>query len=127
MASILIVETDRGQRALLERELQVEGHTSLPAASDDEAWDLLTDSLPDLVLVDMRTAALSGFELVERLDNLPRRPRVVIHSSFRSPSLKFMINQSLADAYVMKQSDLTHLKETIREVLVPRDPNVRSE
>ena len=129
MAAILIVEDDKYQRLLLEEEFTGEGYTCLTANSGMDALATVSRAMPDLVILDLAMPNMDGLELLGRLLGINNRLPVVIHTAYASYQDSFM--SWAADAYVIKRSDLTELKDTVRGLLAKRrtfpDPRIGSE
>ena len=115
MAAILVVEDDAHQRLLLQEELEFDGHTCLMAASACEALAIIERTMPELVVLDIGMPEMDGLDLLARLMDINNRLPVIIHTAYASYQDSFM--SWAADAYVIKHSDLSHLKHTIHEVL----------
>jgi len=122
MASILVVEDGRNERLLLQAELEEEGHIVRSAASGREALAWVAESMPDLVVLDIHMPGMDGLELLGKLLGINNRLPVVIHTAHASYQESFM--SWAADAYVVKRSDLSELKSTIREILRARGPSL---
>jgi len=115
LADILIVEPDKNQRLLLEEELACEGHRVRSAASGRDALAAASKALPGLVVLDLHMKGMDGFELLGRLLAISIRLPVVIYTAYTGYRDNYMA--SAADAYLIKQSDLTELKDTIARLL----------
>jgi DNA-binding response OmpR family regulator len=115
MAAILIVEDDKNQRLLLEEEFAGEGYKVSIAANGAEALAFLERAMPDLVVLDLAMPGMDGLDLMGRLLGLNNRLPVVIHTAYSSYQDNFM--SWAADAYVVKRSDLSELKATVRTIL----------
>ncbi|MBM3848243.1 MAG: response regulator [Verrucomicrobia bacterium] len=61
---ILVVDDDPGNRDLLRRRLQREGHEVLEASTGLGALDAMRMSLPDLVLLDIEMPDIDGYEVL---------------------------------------------------------------
>ena len=86
-------------RGLLEREgVAVVG----TATSGAGAVDLVVDSHPDVVLVDIDLGAESGFDIVARLDRLSPPPRVILISTYAEQDYAELIDASAAIGFVPK-------------------------
>ncbi|MFP4056060.1 MAG: response regulator [Candidatus Brocadiia bacterium] len=119
MPAILIVEDDPHQNLLLQEELREEGYTILSATSAPQALDIVSSTMPDLVVLDLAMPGIDGLDLLGRLLDINNRLPVVIHTAYSSYQDNFM--SWAADAYVIKRSDLGELKGTIRGIL--REPH----
>ena len=118
MPVVMVVECDRYQRLLLTEELEDEGYTVAPVASASEALETLPAARPDLVVLEVRLPEMDGLDLMGRLVEIDSRLPVVIHTATDGFQDNFL--SWVADAYVLKQSDLTELKDTIRGLLETR-------
>lgn len=119
MAAILVVEDDRNQRLWLQEELELDGHAVMSAANADQALQAVRRAMPDLVVLDLAMPGIDGLDLLGRLLDLNHRLPVVIHTAYASYKDNFM--SWAADAYVVKQSNLQPLKQTIHRVLASRE------
>ena len=63
---------------MLAKILKEEHATVVPAASGDEAMALVTQSPPDLVLLDLMMPGMSGFEMVARMRALPAATNIPV-------------------------------------------------
>ncbi len=115
---ILVVDDIEPQRELCARELRDEGYDVDVAATGEEAVRVLSESEPDLVILDMSLPDMGGLEVLGSM--LHRRPDlpVVINSAYDSYRDSFMA--WAATAYLTKSSNLTELKATVRRILAKR-------
>ena len=67
MPRILLVEDDKPNRDILTRRLTRSGYTVLTAATGEEARNLATAELPDVVLMDVGLPDLDGWEITRQL------------------------------------------------------------
>lgn len=118
MGSVLIVEPDKNQRILLKEELELDGHTTLTALSGHAALDLVSETTPDLVVIDIHMPGMDGLDLLARLHAIDNRLPVVIHTAYESYRENYL--SWIADAYVLKQSDFAELKGAVRRILGKR-------
>jgi len=75
---VLVVDDDPEARAMLAKILKEEHAIVVGAASGDEAMTLITQSPPDLVLLDLMMPGMSGFEMVARMRALPAATRIPV-------------------------------------------------
>jgi adenylate cyclase len=66
-AHILLVDDDPTNLLLLEELLACEGYTPISAASGTEALEMIAQSIPDLILLDVMMPEMDGFEVCRRL------------------------------------------------------------
>jgi DNA-binding response OmpR family regulator len=112
---VLVVEDEPSLRKLYEIELSKEGYEVRLAADGQEALALVRGEKPDIIVMDIRMRGLDGIQtmhwILEENNDLP----VIINTAFSSYKENFM--SWAANRYIIKSSDLTELKETIRSLL----------
>ena len=82
-STILVVDDDPLNRRLLVRGLRNEGHLTLEAADGREALEVMMESQPDVVLLDVLMPELDGFGVLTAMRSMPRvagTPVVMISS-----------------------------------------------
>lgn len=117
-ARVLIVEDDANQRALYQEELADEGYEVVTAGDGREALVMTEAHKPDLIVMDVNMPVMDGLDTLARLLEVDRRVPVVIHSAYASYRESFA--SWSADAYVVKNSDLTELKTVVKTLLAAK-------
>jgi len=115
MAKLLIVEDDEAQRLLYEEELQEEGYEVFLAKNGKEALKCLEGALFDLIILDIRMPEMDGIEALGKIASRYKEPPVILHTAY--PEYRNQFIALLADAFVLKSSDLLLLKKTVKELL----------
>lgn len=116
MKNILIVDDEEGIRGLYESELQTEGYTTYSVPSGEEALKYIGQSQPvDLVILDIKMENMNGLEVLEELRARTGGVPVILNSAYSTYKNNF--TSWLADAYLVKSSDLTELKDKVKELL----------
>jgi len=115
---ILIVDDDANQRALYEEEMRDEGYDVAVAADGREALKLAGELRPNLVVMDVNMPVMDGLDTLSRLIEADRHIPIIIHTAYASYKDSFA--SWSADAYIVKSSDLTALKNSVRELLAAR-------
>ena len=115
---ILVVDDDINQGLLYEQELVDEGYAVDVANSGEKALEMVTDHPYDLVILDIGMPYMDGLETLGKMLSMDNRLPVILNTAY--PSYKDNFMSWAADAYVVKSSDLTELKEKIGESLVKR-------
>lgn len=118
MTKVLVVDDEKNLRALYETELADEGYNVVLASDGSEALRLLEVEKPDLVVLDIRMPGPDGLETMGRMLSRDNQVPIVLNTAYTSYKESFL--SWSADAYVVKSSDLTELKSTIRDVLAAR-------
>jgi len=115
MARLLIVEDDESQRFLYQEELQEEGHEAVLAKRGKEALKCLERGLFDLIILDIHIPEMDGIEALGKIASRYKKTPVILHTAY--PEYRNQSIASLADAFILKSSDLSLLKKTVKELL----------
>lgn len=115
---VLITDDDLGIRTFYLREFSREGYDVVLASNAQEAIERVKSEKPDLVVMDIRMPGMDGIHtmnmILEENNELP----VVINSAYSSYRDNFM--SWSADAYLVKTTDTSELKSTVRSLLEQR-------
>ena len=115
MPTILVVDDDEHQRLLYQEELELEGYDVVVAATGQEAVQLTGEQAVDCVVLDLAMPGMDGIETLAKILDIDRQLPVILHTAYSSYKDDFMT--WAAEAYVIKSSDLTSLKEHIKQIL----------
>lgn len=115
---ILVVDDEEGLRLLYKEELEDEGAEVEVAASGEEALEKLEGTEVDLVLLDIKMPGMDGVEVLRRVKEKWKDLPVILCTAY--PHYKHDFGTWASDAYVIKSSDLTELKQTIKDILSKR-------
>lgn len=125
MYTLLIIEDDANLRRLYTQAFIEDGYHVLPAENSAVAMDLIGRNKPDAVILDLVMPGMDGIEMLGRFVKQAPQIPVVINTAY--PTYQYNYLTWSADAYVVKSSDLTPLKETIRTILLKKnDPDRKS-
>jgi CheY-like chemotaxis protein len=114
MKTILVVDDDEAIRTLLQEELEEEGYKIIIARNAREALKIVEAEPLDLVILDIRMPGMDGLEALPRILGIKEGLPVILNTAYSQYQESFM--SWAADAYVVKSSDLTELKEKVREL-----------
>jgi DNA-binding response OmpR family regulator len=112
---ILCVDDDHSLLQLYRDELSDEGYEVILAKNGKEALAKFSKERPHLVITDIRMPIMNGIETLNAVLGKNRQVPVIINTAYPQYKENFMTWG--ADAYVVKSSDLTELKQKICEVL----------
>jgi CheY-like chemotaxis protein len=113
--TVLVVEDDVNQRLLYQEELKDEGYEVLIAGDGREGLQVARQQQPDLVILDINMPAMDGLDALNQLlETNPATP-TIINTAY--PGYQDSFSAWSADAYVVKSSDLTELKATVKRLL----------
>ncbi len=116
--TILVVEDDLHQRTLYEEELIEEGYRVVTAEDGRAALKAVQEHSPDLVVMDINMPVMDGLDALSQMMEHDSHIPVIINSAY--PSYKDSFSSWSADAYVVKSSDLSELKQTVKRLLAER-------
>jgi DNA-binding NtrC family response regulator len=115
MSKILIVDDEEHIRMLYQVELEDEGYEVITAADGNRLIEKIEEERPDLVVLDIKMSGYNGLDLLQEIRNRFYNLPVILCSAY--DTYKRDIKSIAADSYVVKSSDLTKLKNTIRRAL----------
>lgn len=120
-STILVVEDNAEMRAYLREQLSHQW-TIVEAADGDEAWRMIQNEAPDLVLSDVMMPGLNGFELCERIKGEERLWTIpVLLLTARADEQATLEGLEVgADDYVAKPFSAEELRQRIENHLAAR-------
>ncbi|ANM29959.1 ArsR family transcriptional regulator [Acidobacteria bacterium Mor1] len=117
-ATLLVVEDEQDILTLLEHLLQTEGFDVLTATCGEQAVEILDQTRPDLVLLDLMLPGLSGLEILKRVKAMEGAPPRVILLTARVEEVDRVLGFELgADDYVTKPFSPRELVLRVRSQL----------
>lgn len=118
MPNILIIDDDAHINDIVSKALQSEGYSVSSAYSGTEALMLLSQSKPDLVLLDLMLPGLSGEELLPQIKDIP----VIVVSAKADVTDKVELLIGGAVDYITKPF---HMEELLARIMVQLRKNER--
>jgi len=115
MKTILLVEDERNLRAMYAQELEAEGFTVIAVPDAHSAMTRVQDTKIDLAILDIKLDGPSGIDILQDLAKDHREVKVIINTAY--PTYKNDFQTWSADAYLVKSSDLSELKNKVRELV----------
>lgn len=112
---ILFIEDEENERILYREELAKEGYEVVTACNGKEGLSAVEKEPVDLVVLDLHMPEMDGLETLGKMLTRKRNLPVIIYTAF--PQYKDNFLSWAADAYLVKSSDLSGLKQKIKEVL----------
>lgn len=113
---MLVVEDDQEMRNLLFDELWHEGYQLREARDGDEAFVVILQSVPDLIITDLRMPG-GGVEYVSRLRTFATRCPIIVMTAFGGDQARADVLRAGATAYLNKPVHLSELKSCVKELL----------
>ncbi len=115
MAHLLIIDDEGDIRHLYAAEMEDEGHSVVTCGNRNDAMEQLRHQVFDLVILDIQLDQESGLELLQEIARERENIPVILCTAYSSYKEDF--SSWLADAYVVKSSNLGELKNEVRRIL----------
>jgi len=115
--TVLIVDDEAPQRALLRGVIEPLGHRTAEAASGEEALQQIRSDPPDMVLLDVRLPGISGIEVLAEIRNVAGDLPVLLITAYADVRQAVEAIKSGADDYLAKPIDLDELKAAIGDAI----------
>ena len=113
MGNVLLVDYNTNQRILYEMALREDGYNVVSVGNAKEALLNTKVLSPDIIVFDIIMRDMDGIQLIGRLFN--KKHKIVVHTAYETSKNNLMMLG--VDAYILKSSDLTILKDKIRKLL----------
>ncbi|MFT5367140.1 MAG: CheY-like chemotaxis protein [Candidatus Latescibacterota bacterium] len=119
MKTILIADDDTNLALLYEQELTDEGYQVEVVHDARAAIERVQQNPPDLLVLDVHMPGMDGIEALNKILGINNQLPVILNTAYSNHKDNYLTWS--ADAYVVKSSDLTELKDAIRDVLAKRN------
>jgi DNA-binding response OmpR family regulator len=111
---LLIVDDDTNIQRLYKEELEEEGYEVVVATTGKDALAMFEEENPDIVTLDILMPDIDGISLLRKMKE--KRPEIpIIMSTAYDYRDDFAVWAS--EAYIVKSSDLSELKKTIKKLM----------
>ncbi|MDI6728725.1 MAG: response regulator [Thermodesulfovibrionales bacterium] len=114
---ILVVDDEKNILKLYQAELEDEGYTVVTANSGREAMDIFESENPDMVTLDILMPDIDGIQILRQMKE--KRPDIPI-IMLTAYDYRDDFSVWVSDVYVVKSSDLSNLKATIKQIIEGR-------
>ncbi len=111
---LLVVDDEKNILKLYKAELEDEGYTVITANSGKEAIELFEKENPDLVTLDILMPDIDGIRVLRQMKEMRPNVPVIMLTAY---DYRDDFSVWVSDAYVVKSSDLTTLKATIKQII----------
>lgn len=118
MNRLLIVDDEQDIRYLYASDLEDEGYQVDTAGTGTEAARMLETNTYDLVVLDIQMRGESGLQILKEIVKNKLELPVILCTAFHCYKDDF--SSWLADAYIVKSSDTSELKQEIKRQLEKR-------
>src|SRR4030066_958941 len=124
MEKVLCIDDDLSLLRLYQEELSEEGYKVVLAKDGKEGLAKFEKERPQVVVMDIRMPQMDGIEALTAMLGKDRQVPVILNTAYPQYKDNFMTWGT--EAYEIKSSDLTELKQKIREVLNKRKKQAKS-
>lgn len=115
MAHLLVIDDEKDLRLLYKAELEDDGHSVVTCDGPQQAMNELRQQLFDLIILDIQLNQENGLELLQNIAQEQPDIPVILCTAFSCYKENF--SSWLADAYVVKSSNLDELKQEVQRIL----------
>lgn len=116
---VLCIEDNTVNMLLVSRIVEAEGHELIQAADGTTALDVLSDTVPDIILLDINLPGIDGLELARRFkadEKLASIPLIATTAQVLVGDRERCLEAG-CDDYLPKPLDIRRLREVIRSYL----------
>lgn len=117
MNTILIIDDDDQLRISFERLLKEEGYQVRTAASGEAGIRMVSEEIPDLVVLDVRLPGINGLETFRQIHLIEQKLPVIIMTAYGTTETAIEATKMGAFDYVIKPFDIPQMLSTIRQAL----------
>jgi nitrogen regulation protein NR(I) len=117
VSTILIIDDDDQLRISFERLLIAEGYAVRTAASGEAGVRMISEAIPDLVVLDVRLPGMNGLETFSRIHEIEHKLPVIIMTAYGTTETAIEATKRGAFDYVIKPFDIPQMLATIRQAL----------
>ena len=117
MTRILVADDDRTTRLLLSETLRAQKYTIVCVEDGAAALKKMNAGKFDLVLLDIWMPKMNGLEVLKKLRNAKKRPKVIVMTSDDAPETLLSAIREEAYQYVSKPVEPRALVSLVRETL----------
>lgn len=117
---VLIIEDDHFLSSLMKARLEKEGFTALQAFDGEEAFSLLKQNRPDLIVMDLIMPKVSGFELLENISvdpQISKVPIMVLSNLGQDSDIEKVKRLGATQYFVKVQTSIDDLVAKVKELL----------
>jgi DNA-binding NtrC family response regulator len=115
MTTILHIDDNENHCMFYKQELGLEGYDIITANNWNEALDKIQEQSLDLIIVGSCTPEMDRIYALIRFYHKYKYIPIILNSSYSKYNDRYL--SRIADAYIVKSSDLTKLKNKIEELL----------
>ena len=115
MKKILVIDDEANIRGLYKEEFEEMGYEVMTVNDGIQALAAMDATKFDLVTLDMRMEEMDGIETLRKMKEKDSSLPVIICTAYEE--YKHDFGSWCSDAYVVKSSDLSLLRDTVKKIL----------
>ncbi len=120
MPKILVVDDEADMRFAVRMLLERSGHAVIEADNGDAALSRIEETVPDLVLLDMRLPGMDGIQILQKIREKQKDLPIIMVTGYGNVELAEQAIQLGADHYLSKPFHNKELIDVIRQILQKR-------
>jgi len=116
---VLVADDDRDVRIMLRTLLELDGHEVIEAQDGDEAWLLIVENGPSVVVADIQMPGLDGLQLCRKIreSKLSSGTKVIVYTAGMATPED--ARKAGCDEYFLKTDPLPKLRDKVRQYTRP--------
>lgn len=115
---ILFVDDDPAVLLSVGDQLRMEGYEVLTAESGDQAMQVLRNTAPDLIILDISMPGMSGLAFLKKISGPSGKPRYPVLVFTARANMGHFFSETTVDGFLAKTSDPSLLLEEVRRILL---------
>lgn len=117
--TVLIAEDSRDTRIMLKRAFELKGYNVLEAEDGSEALEVVSETRPNLILVDLNMPVVDGLETIKKIRTLEapgEHVPIVAITAFDVYGMKEAALETGCNSYLSKPLDMDELDRTLKSL-----------
>lgn len=112
---VIVADDDRDVRMMLRTLLELDGHEVMEAQDGDEAWQLIMENGPWVVVADIQMPGLDGLQLCRKIRESSLSPgtKVIVYTAGMATPED--AKRAGCDEYFLKTDPLPKLRDKVRQ------------
>jgi len=112
---VIVADDDRDVRMMLRTLLELDGHEVIEAQDGDEAWLLIVENGPSVVVADIQMPGLDGLQLCRKIreSKLSSGTKVIVYTAGMATPED--ARKAGCDEYFLKTDPLPKLRDKVRQ------------
>ncbi len=118
--NILIIEDDDFFRELIRKKLVSEGFEVAEAVDGEKGIEIIKESHPDLVILDLLLPSIDGFEVLSKVKSdatIAQTPFLVLSNLGQQEDIERGLRLGASDFLIKSQFDIDQIMEKVKGIL----------